>query len=223
MSSRIASSAGPWRLVGWRGRRSSGRARPSSQETGICEWIAPNRPPRSTRRADHDGYGAFSFETYQYFVAWLTGCPSRAGRKSANMISITGRRPVTRFRTPLRPARAPRSACRSHGGRRALEQTRRHREHTAGAPLRPRQVNDHAVVALELLVERLADGVSELDLRHAENNNPPVSSSAEREYNRAVAKQAPQRAARRSARPPLEEDVGAPPEGLPRAARAQPA
>jgi transcriptional regulator with XRE-family HTH domain len=35
-----------------------------------------------------------------------------------------------------------------------------------------------------------------------------VSSSGEREYNRAVAKQAPQRAARRPARPPLEEDVG---------------
>ena len=36
----------------------------------------------------------FSFERYQYFVAWLIRLSMTSGRKSANMISTTGRRPV---------------------------------------------------------------------------------------------------------------------------------
>ena len=46
-----------------------------------------------------------SLETYQYFVAWLTMPSITSGRKSPNMISITGRLPHTAL-----PKAAPTSA-----------------------------------------------------------------------------------------------------------------
>ncbi len=66
-----------------------------NQDTGICEWIAPKRPPAPTTERITSGTLTCSCVRNQYFVAWLTRLSIASVRKSPNMISTTGRRPVT--------------------------------------------------------------------------------------------------------------------------------
>jgi hypothetical protein len=67
---------------------------PSTQETGICEWIAPNRPPAPTTERIVSGQLWRSPVRNQYFVAWLMRLSIERAKKSPNMISSTGRSPV---------------------------------------------------------------------------------------------------------------------------------
>ena len=39
-----------------------------NQPIGVCEWIAPKRPPAPTTESTTSGTLACSFEMYQYFV-----------------------------------------------------------------------------------------------------------------------------------------------------------
>ena len=78
---------------------------PWNQVPGICEWIAPKRPPAPTAERTTSGTLPCSFEMYQYFADWLTRLSIASAMKSPNMISITGRRPVTAL-----PNAAPASA-----------------------------------------------------------------------------------------------------------------
>ena len=66
-----------------------------NHEAGICEWMPPNRPPAPTTERTTSGTLTCSPVMNQYFVAWLTRLSIASVRKSPNMISITGRRPVT--------------------------------------------------------------------------------------------------------------------------------
>ena len=66
-----------------------------NQPIGVCEWIAPKRPPAPITESTTSGTLPCSFERYQYFVAWLMTPSMTSGRKSPNMISITGRLPHT--------------------------------------------------------------------------------------------------------------------------------
>ena len=59
------------------------------------EWIAPKRPPAPTAERTTSGQLPCSLETYQYFAAWLTSESIGSAMKSPNMISNTGRSPVT--------------------------------------------------------------------------------------------------------------------------------
>ena len=67
---------------------------PISQETGICEWIAPNRRRRPTTERITSGTLWRPPVRNQYFVAWLISTSIESARKSPNMISSTGRLPV---------------------------------------------------------------------------------------------------------------------------------
>ena len=55
--------------------------------------MAPKRPPPPMAERTTSGTLACSLERYQYLAAWLTRLSMVSGRKSPNMISITGRRP----------------------------------------------------------------------------------------------------------------------------------
>src|SRR5712692_662592 len=68
---------------------------PMNHDTGICEWMAPKRPPAPTTERITSGTLTCSWVRNQYFVDWLTRLSMASVRKSPNMISITGRRPVT--------------------------------------------------------------------------------------------------------------------------------
>jgi hypothetical protein len=57
--------------------------------------MAPKRPPAPTADRTTSGTLACSFETYQYFAAWFTRLSIGRAMKSPNMISMTGRSPVT--------------------------------------------------------------------------------------------------------------------------------
>ncbi len=50
---------------------------PISQETGICEWIAPNRPPAPTTERITSGTLWRPPVRNQYFVAWLISAVHR--------------------------------------------------------------------------------------------------------------------------------------------------
>ena len=67
---------------------------PISQETGICEWMAPKRPPAPTTERITSGQPCRSPVRNQYFVDWLIRLSIESARKSPNMISSTGRSPV---------------------------------------------------------------------------------------------------------------------------------
>ena len=67
---------------------------PVSQETGICEWIAPKRPPAPTTERITRGTLCVPPVRNQYFEAWLISVSIDRARKSPNMISSTGRLPV---------------------------------------------------------------------------------------------------------------------------------
>ena len=104
------------------------------------------------------------FDRYQYFDAWLTRLSIVSGRKSPNMISMIGRSPQTALPNAA-PAIASSEIGVSNTPRRPVlgGQFGRHREHTSGS----RDVlaeEDHALVARELLVDRLADRVPEFEL-----------------------------------------------------------
>ena len=76
-----------------------------SQVAGVCEWIAPKRPPPPTAQRITSGTGACSLDMYQYLADWFTRLSIARAMKSPNMISTTGRRPVTAL-----PNAAPASA-----------------------------------------------------------------------------------------------------------------
>ena len=81
-----------------------------NHDTGICEWIAPNRPPAPTTERIVSGTLTCSCVRNQYFVDWLTRLSIASVRKSPNMISMTGRRPCT-----ADPNAAPASASSEMG------------------------------------------------------------------------------------------------------------
>ncbi len=66
-----------------------------NHETGICEWIAPKRAPPPTTERIVSGTLTCSCVRNQYLLDWLTRLSIASVRKSPNMISSTGRRPVT--------------------------------------------------------------------------------------------------------------------------------
>ena len=66
---------------------------PWNQLIGTCEWMAPKRPPPPMAERTTSGTLACSLDRYQYLAAWLTRLSMVSGRKSPNMISMTGRRP----------------------------------------------------------------------------------------------------------------------------------
>ena len=67
---------------------------PISQDAGICEWMAPKRPPAPTTERMTTGQPCRSPVRNQYFVIWLMMLSIESARKSPNMISRTGRSPV---------------------------------------------------------------------------------------------------------------------------------
>ena len=67
--------------------------------------MAPKRPPAPTAQRTTSGTLACSFDMYQYLADWFTSESMASGMKSPNMISITGRSPVTAL-----PNAAPASA-----------------------------------------------------------------------------------------------------------------
>ena len=78
---------------------------PVSQATGICEWMAPKRPPAPTTERIVTGTLTSPRVRNQYFDIWLTMLSMTSVRKSPNMISTTGRSPVT-AEPKAAPARA---------------------------------------------------------------------------------------------------------------------
>src|SRR6185369_4746303 len=104
-SSRIACLSRPLASPGVEGQAILSPGTEWNQPIGVCEWIAPKRPPAPTTDSTTSGTLACSFERYQYFVHWLTMPSITSGRKSPNMISITGRLPDTAL-----PKAAPISA-----------------------------------------------------------------------------------------------------------------
>lgn len=95
LSSRIAAFSSAFASAGVLGATIFRPGTPWNHGAGDCEWIAPKRPPAPYAERTTTGAGACSLERYQYFAAWLTMPSIASGRKSANMISITGRRPQT--------------------------------------------------------------------------------------------------------------------------------
>ena len=137
-----------------------------NQDAGICEWIAPKRPPAPTTERITSGTLTCSPVRNQYLLDWLTRLSIASVRKSPNMISITGRSPEI-----AAPNAAP-----------VERELRDRRVEDALAPVllvqpgghgedatRERHVlaeEDDAVIRGQLLVERLAKGGAEVDRRH---------------------------------------------------------
>ncbi len=95
LSSRIAPLSRPFASAGVEGATIFRPGIPVSHETGICEWIAPKRAPPPTTERITSGQLCRSPVRNQYFVAWLIRLSIDSARKSPNMISSTGRLPVT--------------------------------------------------------------------------------------------------------------------------------
>jgi hypothetical protein len=93
-SSRIAAFSSPFASPGVDGATIFRPGMPMSQEIGICEWIAPKRPPAPTTERMTSGALCTPPVRNQYFVAWLMRLSIDSARKSPNMISRTGRKPV---------------------------------------------------------------------------------------------------------------------------------
>ena len=68
---------------------------PVDPATGLCEWIAPKRPPAPTTERITTGTLTSPRVRKRYFDIWFTTLSITSRRKSPNMISTTGRRPVT--------------------------------------------------------------------------------------------------------------------------------
>ena len=93
LSSRIAERRSPFASAGVAGVTIFSPGTPMNHDTGIWEWIAPNRPPAPTTERITSGTLTCSPVRNQYFVDWLTRLSITRVRKSPNMISITGRSP----------------------------------------------------------------------------------------------------------------------------------
>ena len=79
---------------------------PMNHDAGICEWIAPKRPPAPTTERIDERHADLLLRQEPVLRRLVDErCPSRACRKSPNMISITGRSPCT-----AEPNAAPASA-----------------------------------------------------------------------------------------------------------------
>ena len=95
LSSSIAARRSPFASAGVEGATILIPGMPVSQETGICEWMAPKRPPAPTTERIVTGTLTSSWVRNQYFDIWFTSPSMTSVRKSPNMISITGRSPLT--------------------------------------------------------------------------------------------------------------------------------
>ena len=95
LSSRIADLSRPFASAGFEGATILMPGMPWNQVPWICECIAPKRPPAPTAERTTSGTLACSFDTYQNFADWFTRLSIGSAMKSPNMISITGRSPVT--------------------------------------------------------------------------------------------------------------------------------
>ena len=130
---------------------------PWNQVPWICECIAPKRPPPPTAERTTSGTLACSFEMYQYFADWLTRLSIGSAMKSPNMISKTGRSPVT-----AAPNAAPASASSEIGVSKTRSSPKRSCRPGRGLEDAARggdvlAEEDHGRVALDLLGERVAD------------------------------------------------------------------
>ena len=95
LSSRIADFRRPFASAGVDGATIFRPGIPISQETGICEWIAPKRAPPPTTERITSGTLCRPSVRNQYLVDWLIRLSMESARKSPNMISSTGRFPDT--------------------------------------------------------------------------------------------------------------------------------
>ena len=151
-----------------------------NQEAGICEWIAPKRPPAPTTERKTSGTLTCSRVRNQYFVAWLT---TRVHRE---------REEVAEHDLDDRPQPVHRRAERGAGERELrdgrvedalravlLVQAGRRGEDAAGDGDVLAE-EDHALVDGELLVERVADRGAEGDRRHQRARTSGRSSSSQR-------------------------------------------
>ena len=208
MSSRIADFSRPLASPGVDGHDDLQPRHSEQPGHGHLRVDRPEPPAGAARGADHDRRGAFLVREVPVL------------RRLVDQAVHDEREEVREHDLDDGPQARDRASVRSAGqgelrdrrvdhtmGAVLLEQPGRDREDTAGHG-DVLADEHHALVALQLLVERLPQGVTELELRHAENNNPPcqavlnVSTIARW---RSRLRSAP---VRRSARPPLEEDVG---------------
>ena len=142
-------------------------ATPANQVAGICECIAPKRPPAPTAHRTTSGTECCSPETYQYLAAWLTSESIGSAMKSPNMISITGRSPVM-----AAPNAAPPSASSEIGVSKTRSSPNRSRSPGVALKTPPGggdvlAEEDHLLVALELLGQGVANRGAELEAHAA--------------------------------------------------------
>ena len=76
-----------------------------NQDAGICEWMAPKRPPAPTTERIDERHAHLLLRQEPVLRHLVDELSMASVRKSPNMISITGRRPVT-----AEPKAAPASA-----------------------------------------------------------------------------------------------------------------
>jgi hypothetical protein len=95
LSSRTDAFSSPFASAGFDGATILMPGIAWNQVAWICECIAPKRPPAPTAERTTSGTLACSFDTYQNLADWFTSESIGSAMKSPNMISITGRIPVT--------------------------------------------------------------------------------------------------------------------------------
>ena len=140
-----------------------------------CECWAPKRSPPPLPVLMTSGRVTCPPVMYRVLAIWLTTRSQQTAKKSENMISATGRRPVI-----AAPMAAPRMACSEIGvsmtrfGTELVEQADRGLEHPAGAG-DVLADEDHAVVAAHLLGDAARDGVAIGQLRH---DQPPSAQTS---------------------------------------------
>ncbi len=93
-SSRIAAIISPFASEGVAGQTIFSPGTACSHGAGICEWMAPKRPPPPTALRITSGTVLVSADRNQCLAAWLIRLSIARGRKSPNMISTIGRSPV---------------------------------------------------------------------------------------------------------------------------------
>ena len=168
-------SAAPSRRAGVDGATTLIPGMPWNQVPWFCECIAPKRPPAPTAERTTSGTLPCSFETYQYFAAWLT---RRVHRQ---------RHEVAEHDLEDRPQPGHGGAEGGAGERQlgdrgvedavvaeALLEARRDREHAARERRRPRR-RRRPLVALHLLGDRVADRDPELERRSCRRRTPSPS------------------------------------------------
>src|SRR3954467_7291966 len=193
LSSRIAALSSPLASAGVDGQTIFSPGTPCNQLIGTWEWMAPKRPPPPMAERTTSGTLACSLERYQYLAAWLTRLSMVSGRKSPNMISITGRRPAMAlpYAAPARASSESGGSNTPRGGGGGVGGGGPGRGLGRVLPARPPggrdpparhgdvlAEEDDRVVVLELLVERGADRRAEVHLaRHALNSPTAPSGS----------------------------------------------